>query len=159
MEANPFVSMGVLLRSPTDPSIRPTRCVRNCEFAAYTSCCVHDISTIRHPALSKSDAKDPDVDFLHHLKADFGPAIVFFGSEDKWFKNGWKPAVDKMNVLGIASVETHIAEGQSHAFFNKQPWKDITLIAADRFLTKLGYLQGEATLSMPKTGETLRVKP
>ena len=112
-----------------------------------------------NPALSKSDAKDPDVDFLHHLKADFGPAIVFFGSEDKWLKNGWKPAADKMNVLGISSVETHIAEGQTHAFFNKQPWKDITLIAADRFLTKLGYLQGEATLSMPKTGETLSVNP
>ena len=41
-----------------------------------------------NPALSKSDAKDPDVDFLQHLKADFGPAIVFFGSEDPWLKKG-----------------------------------------------------------------------
>jgi hypothetical protein len=52
-----------------------------------------------------------------------------------------------------------IAEGQTHAFFNKQPWKDITLIAADKFLTKLGYLQGKPTLSMPETGERLSVKP
>lgn len=112
-----------------------------------------------NPALSKSDAKDPDVDFLQHLKADFGPAIVFFGSRDKWLVNGWTPATARMKSLGITSVEMHIAEGQTHAFFNKQPWKDLTLIAADRFLTKLGYLQGEPTLSMPETGEKLSVKP
>ena len=92
-----------------------------------------------NPALSKSDANDPDVDFLQHLKADFGPAIVFFGSEDKWLKNGWTPAAAKMKSLGITSLEMQIAEGQTHAFFNKQPWKDIALIAADEFLTKLGY--------------------
>ena len=112
-----------------------------------------------NPALSKSDAADSDVDFLQHLKADFGPAIVFFGSEDKWLINGWTPAAAKMKSLGITSVEMQIAEGQTHAFFNKQPWKDITLIAADQFLTKLGYLQCKPTLSMPKTSETLSVKP
>jgi acetyl esterase/lipase len=111
-----------------------------------------------NPALSKSDANDPEVDFLQHLKADFGPAIVFFGSEDKWLINGWTAAAAKMKSLGITSVEMRIAEGQTHAFFNKQPWKDITLIAADEFLTKLGYLQGKPTLSMPKTGEALSVK-
>ena len=112
-----------------------------------------------NPALSTSDAKDPDVDFLRHLKADFGPAIVFFGSKDKWLINGWAPAAAKMKSLGITSVQIQIAEGQTHAFFNKQPWKDITLIAADRFLTELGYLQGKPTLSKPKTGEKLSVKP
>jgi acetyl esterase/lipase len=111
-----------------------------------------------NPALSKSDAKDPDVDFMQHLKADFGPAIVFFGSEDKWMVNGWTPAATKMKSLGITSVDMRIAEGESHAFFNKQPWKDITLIAADRFLKKLGYIKGEPTLQMPKTGEKLVVK-
>ncbi len=108
-----------------------------------------------NPALSKSDAQDPDVDFLRHLKADFGPAIVFFGSEDRWLKNGWTPAAGKMKSLGITSVDLRIAEGETHAFFNKQPWKDITLIAADQFLNKLGYLQGKPTLSMPNSGETL----
>jgi acetyl esterase/lipase len=108
-----------------------------------------------NPALSKSDAQDPDVDFLRHLKADFGPAIVFFGSEDKWMKNGWTPAAAKMKSLGITSVDLRIAEGETHAFFNKQPWKDITLIAADEFLTELGYLKGKPTLSLPKSGETL----
>ena len=46
---------GRLLKSPTLPNIRPTEMRQNWEFAAYTSCCVHDISTIRHPALSNSD--------------------------------------------------------------------------------------------------------
>ena len=99
------------------------------------------------------------MDFLQHLKADFGPAIVFFGSEDKWLKNGWAPAMEKMKTFGITSVELQIAKGQTHAFFNKQPWKDVTLIAADRFLNKLGYLEGEPTLSMPKTGAKLVGKP
>ena len=112
-----------------------------------------------NPALSKSDAEDPDVDFLHHLKKDFGPAVVFFGRKDKWLKNGWEPAIAKMKGLGITSVQMKIAQGQTHAFFNKQPWKDITLIAADRFLSKLGYLQGDPTLSMPQTGESLSLKP
>ena len=108
-----------------------------------------------NPALSTSDAKDPDVDFLQHLKADFGPAIVFFGSEDKWMKNGWMPAAAKMKSLGITSVDMRIAEGETHAFFNKQPWKDITLIATDQFLKNLGYLKGEPTLSMPKSVQKL----
>ncbi|MDB4338470.1 alpha/beta hydrolase [Rubripirellula sp.] len=109
-----------------------------------------------NPAISKKDATDPEVDFLRHLKADFGPAIVFFGSEDKWMTDGWMHAAAKMKSLGVTSVQMKIAQGQTHAFFNKQPWKDITLIAADQFLTELGYLQGKPTLSMPKTGEMLR---
>ncbi|QDT59730.1 Carboxylesterase NlhH [Stieleria bergensis] len=112
-----------------------------------------------NPALSKSDAKDPDVDFMQHLKSDFGPAIVFFGSEDKWLRNGWMPAAAKMKSLGVTSVEMQIAQGQTHAFFNKQPWKEVTLIAADEFLTKLGFLQGKPTLAMPDTGQRLIVKP
>ena len=35
-----------------------------------------------------------------------------------------------------------MAEGEGHAFFNDQPWADITLTAVDRFLKKLGYLKG-----------------
>ena len=70
----------------------------------------------------------------------------------------WTPAAAKMKSLGITSVEMQIAEGQTHAFFNKQPWKDITLIDEDDFVTNHSYLQGKPTLSMPKTGEALSVK-
>ena len=110
-----------------------------------------------NPALSTADAKDSEVDFLQHLKDDLPPAIVFFGSEDRWLKNGWKAASAKISSLNIAdSVDIRIADGQGHGFFNKQPWTDITLIEADRFLKALGYLEGDPTLAMPKTGEKLK---
>ena len=109
-----------------------------------------------NPALSASDAKDPQVDFLQHLKDDLPPAIVFFGSEDTWLKKGWKTASAKMSSLKISdSVDVRIANGQGHGFFNRKPWSDVTLIEADRFLKALGYLEGNPTLIMPKTGEKL----
>ena len=109
-----------------------------------------------NPALSVADAKDPEVDFLQHLRDDFPPAIVFFGSKDRWFKNGWKAASAKISSLKIAdSVGVRIAEGQNHGFFNRQPWADVTLIEADRFLKALGYLEGNPALKMPETGEKL----
>jgi len=110
-----------------------------------------------NPALSAGDAKDPQVDFLRHLKADFPPAIVFFGSEDNWMKKGWRAVDTKIASLKIAdSVNVRIADGQGHGFFNKQPWADITLIAADKFLKEHGFIEGEPTLAMPKFGEQLK---
>lgn len=98
-----------------------------------------------NPALSAGDASDSEVDFLQHVKADFPPAIAFFGTNDSWLK-GWNAALTKLNSMKNESVETQIAEGEKHAFFNKQPWADATLIAADRFLNKLGFIEGEPTL-------------
>lgn len=112
-----------------------------------------------NPALSTGDAKDPEVDFLQHIKADFPPAIVFFGSEDNWMKKGWVPATAKMKSLGIKSTDLRIAEGMGHGFFNRQPWEDITLVAADKFLKELGFIQGKPALAAPKTGEKLVKKP
>lgn len=112
-----------------------------------------------NPALTKADDKDPEVDFLQHLKADFPPAIVFFGSEDTWLKKGWNRTYEKMKSLGIKSVDLWIAEGQGHSFFNKQPWADVTITASDRFLKKLGFIKGEPTLLAPKTGEKLVKRP
>jgi len=107
-----------------------------------------------NPALAANDSKDPEVDLLQHLNADFPPAIIFFGSNDGWMK-GWNSAYEKMTSLDIKSVELWIAEGQTHAFFNREPWADITLTAADEFLTNLGFLEGKPTLAAPKTGEKL----
>ena len=112
-----------------------------------------------NPALSAGDAKDPEVDFLQQLKADFPPSIAFFGSEDNWMKKGWDPAYDKMKSLGVKSADFRIAEGMGHGFFNRQPWADVTLIAADKFLKELGFIEGEPTLAAPKTGEKLAKRP
>lgn len=107
-----------------------------------------------NPALYVGDANDSEVDFLKHLKADLPPAIVFFGDKDGWLK-GWTPAYDKIKSLGIKSVDFWIAEGQAHSFFKQQPWADLTLIESDRFLKKLGLIDGEPTIADPKTGEKM----
>lgn len=112
-----------------------------------------------NPALGMADAKDSEIDFLQHIRPDFPPAIVFFGSKDeKWLK-GWNTAYEKMQSLNIHSVEFWIAEGQQHSFFNKQPWQDITIRASDEFLKTHGLIQGEPTLELPKTREQLVKKP
>ena len=107
-----------------------------------------------NPALKKADAKDPEVDVLKHLKKDIPPAIVFFGTKDKWLK-GWNPAIKKMKKLGIKNVDSWSAEGKGHSFFNKQPWADVTIKACDEFLIKHGLIEGTPTLKDPKTGEAL----
>ena len=111
-----------------------------------------------NPALSEGDAKDPAIDVIQHLCVGFPPAIAFFGSDDSWL-DGWEPAYEKLKKLGNESVEVYIAEGEKHAFFNHQPWTDLTLAAADRFLHKLGLIEGEPTLSAPASGETLVKQP
>ena len=111
-----------------------------------------------NPALRESDGADPAIDVIQHLCVGFPPVIAFFGSEDTWLE-GWNPAYAKLKALGNTSVEWQMAEGEKHAFFNNQPWADITLSAADRFLEKLGYLEGEPTLSPPETGEGLVKQP
>ena len=115
----------------------------------------HDTSVVAYllfnPALGMADTKDSEVDFLQHIRPDFPPAIVFFGSEDeKWLK-GWNAAYTKMQSLDIHSVELWIAGAQEHSFFNKQPWQDITIRASDEFLKALGLIKGEPTLVPPKS--------
>jgi acetyl esterase/lipase len=107
-----------------------------------------------NPALSGADAKDPEIDFIKHLKPGIPPAIAFFGSKDSWLQ-GWNPAYEKWKSLPGSTIEVQIAEGKGHAFFNSQPWADLTLVAADRFLNELGFLKGEPTLPAPESGEKL----
>lgn len=107
-----------------------------------------------NPAFSPDDTKDPEIDILRHLKADLPPAIVFFGDQDPW-KKGWDITHAKWEKLGTQTIDLQIAPGQSHSFFNKDPWRTVTLVAADRFLVKQGLLTGEPTLQAPATGEKL----
>jgi len=99
-----------------------------------------------NPGLIADDKADPAVDFRAHLEADFSPAIVFFGSKDR-LKAGWDAAHEQLESLGNKTTELYIAPEQSHGFFNRQPWADITLVAADKFLAKHGLLTGEPTLA------------
>lgn len=108
-----------------------------------------------NPAFSPGDAKkDPEIDILHHQKKGLPPAIVFFGDQDHW-KKGWDDAHARWRTLGTKTIDLQIAPAQTHSFFNKEPWRTVTLIAADKFLVKHGLLTGESTLQPPGTGEKL----
>lgn len=107
-----------------------------------------------NPAFAASDAMDSEIDVLKHLQGNLPPAIVFFGNQDRW-KKGWDSAHAKWLSLGTKTIDLRIAPGQTHSFFNKEPWRTVTLIEADRFLVHHGLLTGEPQLQAPATGEKL----
>ena len=88
-----------------------------------------------------------------HVKPDTAPSIVMFGTNDrlKAFGDLWW---DKAKELGFRA-DKFTAEGEGHGFFNQSPWMERTTIAADKFLTSLGYLEGEPTMKVP-TDEKLK---
>lgn len=107
-----------------------------------------------NPAFSASDKQDSEVNFLSHLKPNFPPTIVFYGTKDRWIK-GWKPVYKKMNKMKLPYIDYWLANDQEHSFFNQQPWADVTLIACDKFLIKHGFLVTEPTLEAPKSGKNM----
>jgi len=85
-----------------------------------------------------------------HLDKKTPPALILFGTEDRLKVFGdeyWK----KAEALGVRA-EKYIAEDQGHGFFNRPPWRERTLIAADKFLASLGFLKGEPTIEVPEQG-------
>ena len=113
-----------------------------------------------NPAVNnrKGGIIDPEIQPLEHIGKTMAPAIAFWGTEDKWLK-GWKPFYAELKERGIESVEVWEAEGQTHSFFNKQPWLDVTIAEADRFLIRHGLLEGKPTLPAPETGEKVVKRP
>lgn len=90
---------------------------------------------------------------LLHVKPDTPPSIVMFGTNDrlKAFGDLWWA---KAKEIGFRA-DKYTAEGGRHGFFNSSPWLERTMIAADKFLASLGYLEGEPTIEVP-TGEKLK---
>lgn len=105
-----------------------------------------------NPAVNANEGPDKEVDPLTHIGNDLPPTIAFWGTKDKWLK-GWEPFHADLKKRGIETVEVWHAEGQTHAFFNKQPWLDVTITEADRFLNRLGLIEGKPTLPIPQSGE------
>lgn len=107
-----------------------------------------------NPAFQAEDAADPAIDAMQHVTAGIAPAIVFFGTNDPWLE-GWDTLCAKIKSLGNTTTEVWFAEGEAHSFFNRQPWQNLTIAAADRFLVALKLLSGECTLPAPTGGEKL----
>ena len=109
-----------------------------------------------NPAFSPEDANDPEIDVQRHLRGNLPPTLVFFGDKDPW-KKGWDAVHANTRSKGIKTVELQLAPGQDHGFFNKDPWQTVTLLAADRFLSRFGLLNGGPSKKMPATREKLLV--
>ena len=125
------------LNDPNDPKEMDT------SVAAYL---------LFNPAFAPDDRRDPEIDALRHLKPGMAPAIVFFGDRDTW-KPGWDAAMARWKEQNPSKPAELIAKGQSHGFFNRDPWRTAALIEADRFLAGLELLKGDPTLNPPATGE------
>lgn len=108
-----------------------------------------------NPALAVAANDPPSVDALRYVPANLPPAILFFGTQD----DTWKPAADawyaKVRQLGSAGSEMWVAEDEKHGFFNRNPWTDLTLAEADRFLVQHGLLAGKSTLETSASGKKL----
>jgi acetyl esterase/lipase len=107
-----------------------------------------------NPALKLNEKSDPEVDALKHVGPGLAPAFVTFGTEDTW-KPGWDVLWQKLMAQGNTTTEIWLAEGQPHGFFNKEPWKTLTFLQLDRFLSKQGLIQGEPKIIPPATGAKL----
>ncbi|MBC8354858.1 MAG: alpha/beta hydrolase [Planctomycetes bacterium] len=90
---------------------------------------------------------------FHNASRDDPPAIVFLGSKDALIPV--KTADDfKANMMKVGvDCEVMIFEGQGHGFFNhgrsENKYYNATVIAMDKFLASLGWLEGSPTLVLP----------
>ena len=89
-----------------------------------------------------------------HVAKDTPPAVLFYGTKDKFLEHG-RAMLARSKEAGNR-VELWTADGQPHAFFNRPPWKQLTLIEADKFLVSLGYLKGKPAVE-PPAGTTAKL--
>jgi acetyl esterase/lipase len=81
----------------------------------------------------------------NHVAADSPPTLVLVGSED-FLIDGVHQLVDKMKAANVR-CELDLYEGRQHGFFNQRGKGNADFLktteSVDRFLTSLGYLEGE----------------
>jgi acetyl esterase/lipase len=82
---------------------------------------------------------------MNNISKETPPTIVFLGDSDKLIPvataEKYKALMEKAGVRS----DLHIYKDQPHGFFNNAKYYE-TLLEADKFLTSLGYLEGEPTL-------------
>jgi acetyl esterase/lipase len=90
------------------------------------------------------------------LQKSTPPAVLFYGSDDKFLEHGEEYAA-KAKELGV-QAELYVAPGEAHSFFNRPPWTAVTTRKADEFLTSLGYLECEPTIESRDDSARLEVR-
>jgi acetyl esterase/lipase len=116
---------------------------------------VFDLRAMKIPDMNGQDVAKAISPILF-LKKDAPPAILFYGSNDKFLEQG-RAFLAKSREIG-ARVELWTAEGQPHGFFNRSPWTEATLQKADEFLVSLGCLKGEPTINVPSGADLKKEK-
>lgn len=71
----------------------------------------------------------------------FPPTIMFFGSRDKW-KSAADSLARKLVNTG-KTVETWVADGETHGFFNMKPWNLATCALGCNFLISQGIIKNK----------------
>ena len=88
---------------------------------------------------------------MHNLDQDTPPTTVFLGTKDKLIPVATaKEYKKRMDALGIRS-DLHLYQDMPHGFFNKTKFNE-TVYQMDLFLSELGYLKGDPTIT-PTTPE------
>ena len=89
----------------------------------------------------------------HHITKEAPPTIVFLGDMDKLIPVAvLTDFAAQMKQAGVR-CDPHVYPKVGHGFFNRDPHKTLTLIETDKFLTSLGWLQGEPTLKAPEASK------
>lgn len=87
---------------------------------------------------------------LHNIRPGAPPTIVFLGTEDTLIPVATMRTFDRRMEAAGARCDVYYYGGQGHGFFNYRdganPYYRRTVLAADRFLASLGYLEGPPLL-------------
>ena len=86
---------------------------------------------------------------MENIDASTPPTTVFLGTKDNLIPVATANRYQKLMQDAGVRCDLHLYEDEKHGFFNKEKFTE-TLIEADKFLTSLGYLNGEPTLSVGK---------
>lgn len=90
----------------------------------------------------------------HNISADDPPAIVFLGRDDKLIPVATVERFQAAMKSAGVRCDAFFYADQGHGFFNQDPFKTRTLIAADKFLASLGWLKSSPTLAEPDPAST-----
>lgn len=115
--------------------------------------CIPNVLVLFNPVLDNGpegcgydriQARFPAFSPLHNIRSGLPPTIIFLGTNDHLIPvSTMQHYQTEMHKYGNR-CELFTYEGQKHGFFNKwpgNPYYDLTLAEADKFLYSLGYLK------------------
>ena len=84
-----------------------------------------------------------------HINPNTPATLFLMGGDDPLLEQA-KDYVEKARQFNV-QTSLHVAANQDHGFFNRDPWREATMITMVCFLTDHGYLQGERPINHSTT--------